>query len=69
MGKGFEDHKYSYIVIRKGERPENGEDATLESRSFHWPRMIRRPLKRGGHAIIDVCDLDSALHVDSQIHI
>lgn len=50
VAKGFEDQKYSYIVLRKGPRPL--ADPAL-------PRIIRRPLKREGHVMIDVCASDS----------
>ena len=51
MKKGFEDQKYSYLVLRKGPRP-------YEEQSFSWPRLIRRPLKRSGHMHLDYCDAD-----------
>lgn len=62
IAKGFEDQKFSYLVLRRGERPglrEDHELSSAEEQSFHWPRIIRRPLKRGGHIINDVCDTDS----------
>ncbi len=59
MAKGFEDQKYSYLVVRRGVRPGLHEDSVKdEDKSFHWPRLVRRPLKRGGHIINDVCDVD-----------
>jgi len=62
--KGFEDQKFSYLVIRRGERPglfmdaEERASLLIEEQSFSWPRLIRRPLKRGGHIINDICDVD-----------
>lgn len=45
---GFVDFKFSYLIIRKQNRPQNNA-------MFEWPRLIRPPLKRTGHVIIDVC--------------
>lgn len=56
---GFVDQKFSYLVLRRGPRPVLREEATLQERSFHWPRLIRRPIKRAGHIINDYCDVDS----------
>ena len=47
--KGFEDHKFTYLVVRRGPRTA---DASI---SLQWPRIIRAPLKRTGHVIQDVC--------------
>lgn len=64
--KGFEDQKFSYLVLRRGERPgkhldtdERASELSQAEHSMYWPRIIRRPLKRGGHIINDVCDTDS----------
>ncbi|CAB57323.2 Rsm22-cox11 tandem protein 1, mitochondrial [Schizosaccharomyces pombe] len=66
---------YSYVVIQKGitrplnnttQRFKNDEDL-LENVNVtsptlkNWPRIIRPPLKRDGHVIIDVCDSDARL--------
>lgn len=56
LGRGFVDQKFSYIVIRRGPRPPSSN--TVEEDSFTWPRIIRRPLKRAGHVINDVCHAD-----------
>jgi ribosomal protein RSM22 (predicted rRNA methylase) len=56
VGKGFVDQKFSYLVIRRGPRPTLATEP--EERSFSWPRLIRRPLKRNGHIINDLCDVD-----------
>lgn len=53
LPRGFEDQKFSYLVVRKGERPKS--DGSLETESFIWPRIARPPLKRNGHVIHDVC--------------
>jgi ribosomal protein RSM22 (predicted rRNA methylase) len=53
LNKGFEDQKFTYLVIRRGNRP--AADGTILNDSFHWPRIARSPLKRNGHVIQDVC--------------
>jgi len=53
--KGFEDHKYSYVIIRKAPR---GNSCTDDNHLAPLPRIIRRPLKRAGHALVDVCAND-----------
>jgi ribosomal protein RSM22 (predicted rRNA methylase) len=62
-GDGFQDQKYSYLVLRKGVRPGKNTDTeddelSLAEKSFAWPRVIRKPLKRGGHVINDLCEAD-----------
>lgn len=59
VGKGFIDQKFSYLVLRRGPRPSIDTSQDLIKQSFHWPRLIRRPLKRQGHTINDYCDVDS----------
>lgn len=62
IAKGFEDQKFTYLVLRKGKRPGSLEDDQADlpasDQTFNWPRLVRRPLKRGGHIINDVCDVD-----------
>lgn len=60
LGRGFVDQKFSYLVIRRGPRPAGSPYGTAQAspspeETFHWPRLIRRPLKRPGHIINDVC--------------
>lgn len=50
LPKGFEDQKFTYLVVRRGKRP-----SLDSSESFYWPRIARPPLKRNGHVILDVC--------------
>ena len=59
LPKGFEDQKFTYLVIRRGERP--APDGSIEKDSFYWPRIARPPLKRNGHVIHDVCSPDGRL--------
>ncbi len=70
IGKGFVDQKFSYLVLMRGPRPtkephspahDEGEDTTaLINASHHWPRLIRRPLKRQEHVVNDYCDPDGS---------
>ena len=53
LPKGFEDQKFTYLAVRRGERQIDG--SSIESGSFYWPRIARPPLKRNGHVILDVC--------------
>ncbi|KAI9027193.1 mitochondrial small ribosomal subunit Rsm22-domain-containing protein [Phycomyces nitens] len=51
-----EDAKYSYVVLRRGERPlAEKSDAPLETLAFSWPRLIQPPLKNKGHVVMDLC--------------
>lgn len=52
--RGFIDSKFSYLVIRKRARPEV-QCSSPESQGCSWPRLVRPPLKRHGHVILDVC--------------
>ena len=29
--------------------------ALIKAEAFHWPRLVRPPLKKSGHVIMDVC--------------
>ncbi|EPX74762.1 cytochrome c oxidase assembly protein COX11 [Schizosaccharomyces octosporus yFS286] len=66
--------KFSYVVLQKGVaresntyKPVQNEQELLkpgfEDNDGHinWPRIIRSPLKRHGHVIVDVCDHDAQL--------
>lgn len=63
LSKGFEDQKLSYLIVRRGPRPVMRDGASLVDQSYHWPRLIRRPLKRDGHVILDYCDTDCRFSV------
>lgn len=67
---GHEDIGYSYVVIRRGQRPmpiepeitdytqTNASRATPEDirqEAYNWPRLVFPPLKRSGHVILDGC--------------
>lgn len=61
-GRGFVDQKFSYLVVRRGPRAildsalsSSSSSSFAPEQSFSWPRLIRRPLKRPGHIINDVC--------------
>lgn len=55
LPKGFEDQKFSYLILRRGSRPSTKSNST-SIESFSWPRIARPPLKRNGHVILDVCN-------------
>ncbi|KAI9475794.1 MAG: mitochondrial small ribosomal subunit Rsm22-domain-containing protein [Benjaminiella poitrasii] len=54
-----EDAKYSYVVLRKGPRPN--KDQTMESEAYRWPRLIQPPLKKNGHVVMDVCSKEGEI--------
>lgn len=70
-GAGHEDHGYSYVVIRRGQRPAvarhfesdggsrnvAGDESEdgIRLEAYQWPRMVFPPLKRSGHVVIDGC--------------
>lgn len=54
-----EDSKYSYVVIRRGQRPTS--DSTMETQSYEWPRIISPPLKKNGHVVLDVCSKEGEI--------
>lgn len=84
---GHEDVGYSYIVIRRGQRPvpfvshfqtrdkhdllerDNFiSDPSIErirSEAYNWPRLVFPPLKRTGHAILDVCSPEGTIDLFS----
>lgn len=49
-----EDAKYSYVVLRRGQRPKvtEGDHA---SEAYTWSRLVQAPMKKQGHVIMDVC--------------
>ncbi|KAM3586768.1 37S ribosomal protein S22 [Umbelopsis sp. WA50703] len=52
-----EDAKYSYVVLRRGPRPNvtTAEQEDLETEAYSWPRLITPPLKKSKHVVMDVC--------------
>lgn len=59
---------YSYIIIRRGKRPEmpilseetKTDDFYLQS-TYHWGRIVDQPSKRGSHAHIKMCSTNGAI--------
>ncbi|RIA88444.1 mitochondrial small ribosomal subunit Rsm22-domain-containing protein [Glomus cerebriforme] len=63
----FEDSKYCYVILRKGQRPklptevtdksflnvDNKRDLTVDA--YNWSRLVMPPLKRSGHVVLDYC--------------
>ncbi|KAI7880515.1 Rsm22-domain-containing protein [Lichtheimia hyalospora FSU 10163] len=49
-----EDAKYSYVVLRRGERPKATE-GDHASEAYTWSRLVQAPMKKQGHVIMDVC--------------
>ncbi|KAK9728061.1 37S ribosomal protein S22 [Basidiobolus ranarum] len=52
-----EDTHFSYVVLRRGSRPtsQNTSPKDITKDAYQWPRLIRAPLKRGGHVVMDLC--------------
>lgn len=44
----WEDEKFSYIAIQKGEKDDSFEE-------HDWNRIVRHPIKKGGHVIMTLC--------------
>lgn len=54
--QNWENEKFSYVAISKGPLP--GEHQLADdhpNKDLKWSRLIRQPLKRGGHVIMDAC--------------
>lgn len=54
--QNWENEKFSYMAISKG--PLAGElelPDTHPNKGLPWSRLIRQPLKRGGHVLMDLC--------------
>lgn len=48
--------KFCFLAIRKGEVDFTEETAkTAAEKSFFWNRIVFRPIRKGGHTIIDLC--------------
>lgn len=59
---GYEDEFFSYIVIQKEGKEgnqivEEGSEAPAED----WGRIVRPPLRRGKHIVLDACTRDGSL--------
>jgi ribosomal protein RSM22 (predicted rRNA methylase) len=46
--KNYEDEKFAYIAIAKG-------DVTMHYPPSPFGKLIRAPIKKGGHVIMDYC--------------
>ena len=64
----FEDEKFSYLVIRRGEKPDKlkvnldqASPSELSDASFYWDRAVRRALRKKKHVIIDLCSRRGAI--------
>lgn len=54
--QNWENEKFSYVAISKGPLP--GEHVLPDghpNKDLPWSRLIRQPLKRGGHVLMDSC--------------
>lgn len=74
---GHEDVGYSYVVVRRGRRPEvaaNLEDSAslgdkdaeslneqVRKEAYSWPRLVFPPMKNSGHVILDSCTAEGLL--------
>lgn len=60
MHAGFEDEYFSYTVL---EKVSEGEDVTQgdEGEDEVWGRLMRAPLLRGKHVVLDACLKDGTL--------
>lgn len=53
--KNWKSTKYSYLIFSKGPANEIEVPEDNPNKGLKWSRLIRQPLKRGGHIIMDVC--------------
>lgn len=53
----WENEKFSYIVVQKISQNEN----TNKNNNEKWNKLIRAPLKRGGHIILDCCSYEGKI--------
>lgn len=62
LPKGFEDQKYSYLVLERiDEQQQQAQVQPSSSTTTAHPRIIRPPLKRSGHVIQDSCMPDGTI--------
>ena len=60
-GLNHEESRYTYVIIRKGKRPESTVLESTEladnyiSEAYNWSRLILPPLKHGEHVLLDCC--------------
>lgn len=51
----WEDEKFSYVAVQKKEMSATGEITEMLRQRENWGKILRTPLKRGGHVILDTC--------------
>lgn len=52
----YENEKYSYIIFSKGEVGMKRPVKSVNDESGDkFSRLVRQPIKRGGHVVIDAC--------------
>jgi ribosomal protein RSM22 (predicted rRNA methylase) len=59
--KNFENEKFSYIIFSKGKMNDAlqlQENSVNDKPISQWARLVRQPLKKGGHVILDSCGGD-----------
>lgn len=62
MPTGYEDEYFSYIVLQKlSHMDEHVAGALQQSRTDVWGRIIRQPLLKGKHVVLDACTVEGAL--------
>ncbi|CAH1761335.1 5083_t:CDS:2 [Entrophospora sp. SA101] len=72
----YEESKYTYVIIRKGERPKSMVSAELTksvesvestgsadhvNEAYNWSRLILPPIKRGEHVLLDCCSKNGSI--------
>eukprot|EP01114_Cavostelium_apophysatum_P007553 TRINITY_DN19678_c0_g1_i1.p1 TRINITY_DN19678_c0_g1~~TRINITY_DN19678_c0_g1_i1.p1 ORF type:complete len:466 (+),score=14.22 TRINITY_DN19678_c0_g1_i1:31-1428(+) len=64
----YEDEKFSFVAIRKGQsagvadaKNQAADTADNLSSWKNWDKIIRAPIKKAGHIVIDTCSTDGEL--------
>ncbi|PIA18546.1 Rsm22-domain-containing protein, partial [Coemansia reversa NRRL 1564] len=57
----LEDRHYSYVIMRRGPRPEKTSVEQLSKEAYNWSRIMLPPIKRKGHVVLDVCSNDGPI--------
>lgn len=64
----YENEKFSYIILSKGDiklsgvtEAERNAVREEEERTEDWGRLVRQPIKKGKHIVVDSCDSDGLL--------
>jgi ribosomal protein RSM22 (predicted rRNA methylase) len=63
----WENEKFSFVAIMKGPLPvqQAAADPTSPNYGLEESRLIRQPLKRGGHILVDVCKPEGSFRLIS----